>query len=81
MSGENHFGVIVWTLGAATALLAASVWLTISIARRVVAAAVRERFTGTNSGRWSRWAPIAIATPWTFPIFAAVLVAVSALHT
>lgn len=81
MTGENHLDVILWTLGSAAILLAASVWLTISIARHVVAVAVRERFNGNNAGRWSRWAPIAIAAPWTFPIFAAVLVAVSALNT
>lgn len=80
MTGENRLGVILWTLGSATILLAASVWLTISIARHVVASAVRERFNGNDAGRWSRWAPIAIAAPLTFPIFATVLVAVTALN-
>ena len=79
LTDANHLDVILWTLGSAAILLAASVWLTISIARHVVAAAVRQRFSGDDAGRWSRWTPIAIAAPWTFPIFAAVLVAVTAI--
>lgn len=80
IDGDNSSAVIIWTLGAAAVMLAASVWLTISIARHVVDTAVRERFTGTGAGLWGRWAPLAIAAPWVFTIFAAVFLAVSALR-
>lgn len=81
LEGETTPSVIGWTLASATTLFAASIWATAGIARHVVAAAVRERFSGSDAGLWERWAPIAIATPWVFPLFAATIVVIGALRT
>jgi len=80
VGGDDTLAVIFWTIVGATVLLAASVWLTVGIARHVVDAAIRERFSGTEAGKWSRWAPLAIAIPWTFPIFAAIVFTASVLR-
>ncbi|MFI8413825.1 hypothetical protein ACIGB6_15325 [Paeniglutamicibacter gangotriensis] len=80
ISGEGSSAAIICTLGAGGLMLAASALLTLGIARQVVEATVRERFTGASAGLWSRYAPAAIALPWVFPIFAAVIVVVGVLR-
>ncbi|HLS14024.1 MAG TPA: hypothetical protein VK095_05880 [Beutenbergiaceae bacterium] len=79
LDGEATPSVIGWTLSGAIVLLAASIWATLGIARHVVDATVRERFTGSDAGLWGRWAPIAITLPWLFPAFAATIVFIGAL--
>ena len=81
ISGEGSSAAIICTLGAGAIMLAASALLTLGIARQVVEATVRERFTGVSAGLWSRYAPAAIGLPWVFPIFAAVILAVAVLRT
>lgn len=73
--------VIGWTLMGAVILLGASIWASVEIARNVVEAAIRERFSGDNARLWDRWAPIAIVTPWAFPAFATIIVLISALRS
>ncbi|EMQ97455.1 hypothetical protein [Paeniglutamicibacter gangotriensis] len=80
ISGEGSSTVIICTLGAGAIMLSASALLTLGIAKQIVEATVRERFTGVSAGAWSRYAPAAIAVPWVFPIFAAVIVAVGVLR-
>ncbi|SMX77849.1 hypothetical protein BAURA86_00905 [Brevibacterium aurantiacum] len=81
IDGEATPAVIGWTLASAVVLLASSIWATVGIARHVVDAAIRERFSGATAGRWERWAPLAIATPFVFPVFAAIIVFIGALHS
>lgn len=80
MGGDATPAVIGRTLAGAIVLFAASIWATIGIARHVVEAAIRERFSGNHAGLWGRWAPVAIAIPWVFPAFAAIIVFISALR-
>lgn len=81
LDGETTSAVIGWTLASAVVLLASSIWATVGIARHVVDAAIRERFSGTTTDLWERWAPLAIATPFVFPAFAAIIVFIGALRS
>lgn len=80
LGGEPTPAVIAWTLAGAIVLLGASMWMTVGIARHVVATTFRERFSGEHAGLWGRWAPVAIAIPWVFPIFVATIVFAGALR-
>jgi hypothetical protein len=81
LDGQSTPAVIGWTLAGAVALLIASIWATVGIARHVVEAAIRERFSDSDAGLWGRWVPVAIATPWVFPAFAAIIVFTGALRS
>lgn len=81
LAGETTHAVIGWTLAGAIVLLAASICTSVGIARHVVEAAIRERFSGQHAGLWGRWAPVAIAIPWVFPVFAAIIVFVAAIRS
>lgn len=79
--GEATPAAIGWTLASSVILLASSIWATVGIARHVVDSVIRERFSSTTAGLWERWAPLAIATPSVFPVFAAIIVFVGALRS
>ena len=81
IEGNQSVSTIAWCLSGAFVLLAASITLTIGIARHVIQATIRERFAGETAPLWGRWAPLAIAVPWLFPIFAALIISASLLKS
>lgn len=80
IEGDQSTSTIAWCLSGAFVLLAASITLTIGIARHAIQTTIRDHFTGETAPLWSRWAPLAIAMPWLLPIFAALIVSISALR-
>lgn len=81
IGGDTTSSVVAWTLGSSIALVAASIWLTITFARNAIDHALRERFSATTSSKWSTWVPLTVAIPWLFPLLAGTVIAVLAART